>query len=73
MNPKLIKPTIINVMPNPFSPSGISEYFNFSLIPARTTIAKAHPNPAPKGRSIGHLMHAFEMVTLCEVEAKTKT
>ena len=39
MIPKLIKPTIMKVIPRPLSPSGISEYFNFSLIPASITIA----------------------------------
>ena len=48
INPKLINPTIIKVAPRPLRPSGISEYFNFSLIPASTTIAKAQPKPAPK-------------------------
>ncbi len=30
-----------------FAELGISEYFSFSLIPAKTTIAKAQPKPAP--------------------------
>ena len=48
IKPKLIKPTIKNVTPKPCNPSGISEYFNFSLIPAKTTIAIAQPTPAPR-------------------------
>ena len=47
INPKLIRPTIKNVIPKPWSPSGMSEYFSFSLIPAKTTIAIAQPTPAP--------------------------
>ena len=41
----------MKVAPKPFNPSGISEYFNFSLIPARITIASAQPKPAPRLRS----------------------
>ena len=48
MKPKLINPTMINVAPKPFKPSGISEYLSFSLIPARITIAIAQPKPAPR-------------------------
>jgi hypothetical protein len=47
IKPKDIRPTVIKVMPRPLRPSGTSLYFNFSLIPARATIAKAQPNPDP--------------------------
>ena len=46
--PKHIKPTVMKVIPNPCNPSGISAYFNLSVIPAKATIANAQPVPAPK-------------------------
>ena len=47
MNAKAIRPTVMNVMPNPLSPSGTSLYFIFSRIPASAAIARAQPTPDP--------------------------
>ena len=50
---KLIKPIAINavtikVIPSPFSGPGTWEYYSFSLMAARPTIASSHPIPDPK-------------------------
>ena len=43
-----MRPVINMVMPRPLSPFGTFEYFNFSLIAARATIARKKPVPDPK-------------------------
>ena len=42
-----ISPTVMNVIPSPFSPSGTSLYFIFSRMPAKAAIASAQPTPEP--------------------------
>ena len=42
-----IKPAVIKVKGKPRRPAGALAYFNFSLIAARTMIAKAHDEPEP--------------------------
>ena len=47
MKPKAIRAVTINVIPNPLSGFGISEYSNFSLIAAKPNIASSQPIPEP--------------------------
>ena len=47
MKPSDIRPTVMNVMPRPCSPSGTSLYLSFSRMPASATIASAQPKPLP--------------------------
>ncbi len=42
-----MSPVISIVNPNPFKPSGTLEYFNFSLIAAKATIANIKPSHDP--------------------------
>ena len=43
------------VIPNPFKASGTFEYFNFSLIAAKATIANKKPVPEPKPKTVASL------------------
>ena len=47
MKASAIRPTVMNVMPSPFSGSGTSVYAIFSLMAASPTIASVHPIPEP--------------------------
>ena len=47
MKPSAIRPAVMKVMPRPRRPSGTSEYFIFSRIPAIATIASIQPAPEP--------------------------
>ncbi len=47
MKPSAIRPAVMKVMPRPRRPSGTSEYFIFSRIPASATIASIQPAPEP--------------------------
>ena len=42
-----IKPTVMNVIPNPLNGLGTSEYSIFSRMAARPTIANNQPIPDP--------------------------
>jgi hypothetical protein len=59
MNARAIKPTVMNVMPRPRSPAGMSLYFSFSRMPASRTIASAQPTPDPKPKD-----HAFREIVI---------
>ena len=48
INAIAIKPTVMNVIPNPFKGAGTLEYDNFSCIAAKLTIANNQPIPDPK-------------------------
>ncbi len=48
INAIAIRPAEMKVMPSPLRPLGASEYFIFSVIPAKATIASIQPKPAPK-------------------------
>lgn len=47
MNANPIKPVMMNAIPKPLKGAGTSEYFNFSLMAAKATIAKKKPKPLP--------------------------
>lgn len=47
MKPSAIRPAVMKVMPRPRRPSGTSEYFIFSRIPAIATMASIQPAPDP--------------------------
>lgn len=52
MKAKPIKPVMMNAIPKPLKGAGTFEYFIFSLMAAKATIAKKKPKPLPMPKTV---------------------